>query len=195
MSNSIIERFYTAFKEQNASEMAACYHPDVIFNDPAFKNLNYREVTAMWEMLIKRANGNLSIEHHSVMEDNELGQCTWEAEYEFSKTGNAVHNIIHATMQFKDGKIITRHLSNDILHGITRAAVLRFAQEAQMVVEERAFTIDEAKDADEAFITSASTFVMPVVEIDGVQLGEGMPGNVAARLREIYLDESRRTAV
>ena len=95
----------------------------------------------------------------------------------------------------KDGKIITRHLSNDILHGITRAAVLRFAKEAQMVVEERAFTIDEAKDADEAFITSASTFVMPVVEIDGALLGEGVPGTVAARLREIYLDESRRTAV
>ncbi|MEO9824751.1 MAG: D-amino-acid transaminase [Paracoccaceae bacterium] len=95
----------------------------------------------------------------------------------------------------KDGKIITRHLSNDILHGITRAAVLRFAKEAQMVVEERAFTIDEAKEADEAFITSASTFVMPVVEIDGASLGSGAPGSVALRLREIYLDESRRTAV
>ena len=95
----------------------------------------------------------------------------------------------------KDGKIITRHLSNDILHGITRAAVLRFAKEAQMIVEERAFTIDEAKDADEAFITSASTFVMPVVEIDGAALGGGTPGPVAARLREIYLDESRKTAV
>ena len=64
-----------------------------------------------------------------------------------------------------------------------------------MVVEERAFTIDEAKDADEAFITSASTFVMPVVEIDGAPLGDGAPGSVAARLREIYLDESRKTAV
>ena len=95
----------------------------------------------------------------------------------------------------KDGKIITRHLSNDILHGITRAAVLRFAKEAQMVVEERAFTIEEAQAADEAFITSASTFVMPVVEIDGTSLGEGVPGPVAARLREIYLDESRRTAI
>ena len=95
----------------------------------------------------------------------------------------------------KDGKIITRHLSNEILHGITRAAVLRFAKEAQMIVEERAFTIDEAKDADEAFITSASTFVMPVVEIDGAQLGGGAPGPVATRLREIYLDESRKTAI
>lgn len=95
----------------------------------------------------------------------------------------------------KGNKIITRPTSNDILHGITRAAVLRFAREAQMEVEERLFTMDEAKEADEAFITSASTFVMPVVEIDGVQIGEGTPGKVAPRLREIYLDESRKAAV
>ncbi|MEM9970927.1 MAG: D-amino-acid transaminase [Pseudomonadota bacterium] len=95
----------------------------------------------------------------------------------------------------KGNKIITRHLSNDILHGITRAAVLRFAREAQMEVEERAFTIDEAKAADEAFVTSASTFVMPVVEIDGAPVGDGTVGKVATRLREIYLDESRKVAI
>lgn len=95
----------------------------------------------------------------------------------------------------KGGKIITRHLSTDILHGITRAAVLRFAREAQMEVEERSFTIEEAQDADEAFITSASSFVMPVVEIDGKPLGDGAPGSVALRLREIYLDESRKFAI
>ena len=95
----------------------------------------------------------------------------------------------------KDGKIITRQLSNDILHGITRAAVLRFAREAQMVVEERLFTIDEAKAADEAFITSASTFVHPVVEVDGISLGDGTPGPVAKRLREIYLEESLKAAI
>jgi D-alanine transaminase len=95
----------------------------------------------------------------------------------------------------KDGKIITRPLSNDILHGITRAAVLRLAEEAQMQIEERLFTIDEAKEADEAFTTSASAFVMPVVEIDGVQLGDGTPGALATRLREIYLDEARAKAI
>lgn len=95
----------------------------------------------------------------------------------------------------KNGVIVTRQLSNDILHGITRAAVLRFAAEAQMKVEERPFTIDEAQAADEAFITSASTFVMPVVEIDGTPLGSGTPGPVATRLREIYLEESRKAAV
>ena len=95
----------------------------------------------------------------------------------------------------KGNRIITRQLSNDILHGITRAAVLRFALEAQMEVEERPFTIAEAQQADEAFITSAATFVMPVVEIDGAKVGTGAPGKVAARLREIYLDESLKAAV
>ncbi|AHM03333.1 D-alanine aminotransferase [Roseibacterium elongatum DSM 19469] len=95
----------------------------------------------------------------------------------------------------KNGTLITRHLGNEILHGITRAAVLRFAREAQMTVEERPFTIDEAKEADEAFITSASAFVMPVVELDGQTIGAGAPGAVSARLREIYLDEMRKAAV
>lgn len=95
----------------------------------------------------------------------------------------------------RNGRIITRELSSDILHGITRAAVLRFAKEAQMVVEERSFSIEEAQGADEAFVTSASTFVMPVVEIDGAAVGGGKPGPVAARLREIYLEESLKAAV
>ncbi|MCR9149298.1 MAG: D-amino-acid transaminase [Rhodobacteraceae bacterium] len=93
------------------------------------------------------------------------------------------------------GRIVTRDLSSDILHGITRAAVLRFAREAQMEVEERPFTLAEAQAADEAFITSASTFVMPVVEIDGQAVGAGTPGPVATRLREIYIEESRRAAI
>ena len=95
----------------------------------------------------------------------------------------------------KDGTIVTRHLGEEILHGITRAAVLRLAREAQMKVEERSFTVAEAQDADEAFVTSASAFVMPVVEVDGVPVGDGAPGRVARRLREIYLEESRAKAV
>ena len=95
----------------------------------------------------------------------------------------------------KDGKIITRELSTDILHGITRAAVLRFAREAQMEVEERSFSIEEAQQAEEAFITSASSFVTPVVQIDGAKVGDGKPGARTTRLREIYLDESLKKAV
>ena len=95
----------------------------------------------------------------------------------------------------KAGTIVTRQLSNAILHGITRSAVLRFAREAQMKVEERPFTIAEAQEAAEAFITSASTFVHPVVQVDGVSLGDGTPGPVARRLREIYIEESLKSAV
>jgi D-alanine transaminase len=95
----------------------------------------------------------------------------------------------------KAGVLVTRNLSNDILHGITRAAVMRLAREAQMTVEERPFSIAEAQDAAEAFVTSASSFVMPVVEIDGARLGSGAPGPVARRMREIYIDEARAAAI
>ena len=95
----------------------------------------------------------------------------------------------------KGNRIITRALSHDILHGITRAAVLRFAAEAQMEVEERNFTIAEAQAADEAFVTSASAFVMPVVEIDGAPVGTGRVGTLTPRLREIYLDEMHKAAI
>ena len=93
------------------------------------------------------------------------------------------------------GRIITRNLGPEILAGITRTAVLRFAREAQMEIQERPFTPDEARAADEAFVTSATSFVMPVVEIDGTALGDGAPGPVARRLREIYIEESRRAAI
>ena len=108
--------------------------------------------------------------------------------------GKVTEGTSNNTYIVKGGKIITRELSHDILHGITRAAVLRFAREAQMSVEERAFTIAEAQEADEAFCTSASSFVMPVVEIDGKAIGTGTPGPIASRLREIYIEESLKTA-
>lgn len=95
----------------------------------------------------------------------------------------------------KGNRIITRQLTNDILHGITRTAVLRFAAEAQFEIEERPFTPAEAQAADEAFSTAASIFVMPVVEVDGKAVGTGKPGPVATRLREIYLDEMRKAAI
>ena len=94
-----------------------------------------------------------------------------------------------------NGAIVTRDLSSAILHGITRAAVLRLAREAQLRVEERPFTLAEATAAAEAFMTAASAFVTPVVEIDGQAIGDGRPGPVTRRLRELYLEEARRGAV
>lgn len=113
----------------------------------------------------------------------------------FVEDGHVTEGTSNNAYIIKGNRIITRQLSHDILHGITRAAVLRFAVEAQMEVEERPFTIAEAQGADEAFITSASAFVMPVVEVDGVAVGTGAPGKIAARLREIYLEEMLKSAI
>ncbi|OCX61024.1 D-amino acid aminotransferase [Thioclava sp. SK-1] len=113
----------------------------------------------------------------------------------FVEDGKVTEGSSNNAYIVKNGQIITRELSHDILHGITRASVLKMAAEAQMEVVERAFTIEEAQNADEAFYTSASSFVMPVVEIDGKALKDGKPGPIAARLREIYLEESKKTAV
>lgn len=113
----------------------------------------------------------------------------------FVEDGTVTEGTSNNAYIVKGNRIVTRPLSSDILHGITRVAVLRFAAEAQMEVEERPFTIAEAQAADEAFITSASAFVMPVVEIDGQAVGTGKPGRVVPRLREIYLEEMRKAAI
>jgi D-alanine transaminase len=87
----------------------------------------------------------------------------------------------------ENGTLITRHLGHEILAGITRKAVLQLAQEQSIKIEERAFSMQEANTAREAFITSATTFVMPVTSIDGQPVGDGKPGDITLRLREIYI--------
>jgi len=95
----------------------------------------------------------------------------------------------------QDDVLVTRQNGSEILPGCTRKAVVRLAEERQLRVEERAFTVAEALAAKEAFITSASSFVQPVVSIDGKPVGNGKPGAMASRLREIYIDFARATAV
>ena len=92
------------------------------------------------------------------------------------------------------GVVVTRHLGTEILHGITRDAVLRLSREHQIAVEERPFTVEEANRAAEAFITSASSFVIPVIGIDGETIGGGRPGPITTRLREIYIESARASA-
>jgi D-alanine transaminase len=91
----------------------------------------------------------------------------------------------------KDNTVITRPLSNRILAGCTRRALFRLSQEHGVKIEERLFTPDEAYAADEAFLTSASQFVMPIVEIDGKRVGGGQPGPVSRKLRELFLEEAQ----
>lgn len=93
-----------------------------------------------------------------------------------------------------DGTLITRQLGNDILHGITRRAVLELAKQENLTIEERPFSVEEAYEAAEAFISSASSFVMPVVKIDGHILGNGVPGPTASKLRALYIELAKAEA-
>jgi len=94
----------------------------------------------------------------------------------------------------QDDVIVTRQNGSEILPGCTRKAVVKLAEERQLRVEERPFSIDEALKAKEAFITSASSFVQAVVKIDGKPVADGKPGPMTSRLREIYIDFARATA-
>ncbi len=86
----------------------------------------------------------------------------------------------------RDGKLITHPLGRDILGGITRSVVIDVLKSQGLAFEERAFTVDEAYAAREAFITSASRIVLPVVSIDGKPVGNGAPGLIATALRREY---------
>jgi D-alanine transaminase len=88
----------------------------------------------------------------------------------------------------KDGIIVTRKANHDILNGITRQAVLRLTNTAGVSFQERSFTLDEARAASEAFLTSSSGHVLPITRIDDSVVGDGKPGPVTRRLRDVYLD-------
>lgn len=88
----------------------------------------------------------------------------------------------------KDNTIITRALSNAILPGIRRKVILKMAREHSVALLERSFTVEEACAADEAFMSSATTLVMPIVEIDGRPVADGKPGRLTKQLRAMYVE-------
>lgn len=93
-----------------------------------------------------------------------------------------------------EGELVTRPLGNDILAGVTRGTVAKVAATLQLKLTERPFTIAEARRAREAFMTSATSFVTPIVRIDGKAVGEGKPGDTARRLRAEYFRAVSETA-
>jgi limonene-1,2-epoxide hydrolase len=105
-NEQIIEEFYAAFSAQNAETMASCYHPDVVFEDPAFGKLHGKDAADMWHMLIERAKGNLHVEFSDIHANAQSGTAKWTATYHFSKTNRNVVNKIKAYFEFKDGLII-----------------------------------------------------------------------------------------
>ncbi|MGB3467521.1 MAG: nuclear transport factor 2 family protein [Cyclobacteriaceae bacterium] len=103
----VIRNFYEAFDRLDAEGMAACYHKEVVFEDPAFGVLKGQRAGDMWRMLCESQKGkDFRIEYSDIQYDGKTGTAHWEAYYEFSKTARKVHNKIDATFQFKDGLII-----------------------------------------------------------------------------------------
>jgi D-alanine transaminase len=95
----------------------------------------------------------------------------------------------------QDGVLVTHPLDDEALHGITQAALKELAAREGIAIDIRRFTVDEAKQAAEAMNSSASGFVMPVTRIDGVHIGDGKPGPITRKLREIYIEFARSSAV
>ncbi len=115
-------------------------------------------------------------------------QDAWMVEDEHITEGTSTNAFIVTA----DGKIKTRALGNDILHGITRRSILRLARREQIEILEQAFTVKETRDAAEAFATGSSFFVLPVVQIDGYKIGDGKPGPITTMLRKIYIEEAKK---
>jgi len=120
-NSTLIRTFYEAFARRDAEAMAACYHDDVQFSDPVFRDLRGVHAGNMWRMLCGRA-ADLKVEASAIAADGVAGSAHWEAWYTFSATGRKVHNKIDARFRFQDGKII-EHLDTFPLWKWTRMAL------------------------------------------------------------------------
>ncbi len=105
-NEDLLTRFYTAFQNHDGEAMAACYHPEATFSDPAFPDLKGNEPGMMWKMLTSRA-ADLEIRFSDIRADDEAGTAHWEADYTFSTTNRKVNNVIDAAFTFEDGLIRT----------------------------------------------------------------------------------------
>jgi D-alanine transaminase len=95
----------------------------------------------------------------------------------------------------RDGKLRTRDTQANILRGVTRTAILDLLQHEGLELDERPFSVEDARQAREAFFTAAGAFVMPAVSIDGAKIGDGKPGAVTSRLRRLYIERARAEAI
>jgi ketosteroid isomerase-like protein len=100
----VVNRFYEAFARRDAADMAACYHPDATFEDPAFGPLDREAACAMWAMLLGRS-ADLAISHQLLDESGSVVTARWEARYTFVRTGRPVLNRVQATFTLEDGLI------------------------------------------------------------------------------------------
>ena len=166
---------FTQAKTVIANKMAETGAKVVTVEDLRWKRRDIKSVALLAQVLAKQAAAEAGVAEAWMVEDGAVTEGS-------SST---------AFIVTKDGRLVTRPLSTALLPGITRAAVMRLSAETGLTVEERLFSVDEAHAAAEAFSTSASAFVMPVVAIDGRPIGDGVPGPVARRLRELYIAMAR----
>jgi ketosteroid isomerase-like protein len=117
----LIHHFYTSFKNKDFKSMQACYADDATFSDAVFKNLNAKEVRAMWQMLLTKGK-DLKIEFGEIKADEKSGTAHWDAYYTFSATGNKVVNKIDAHFEFENGKII-KHIDDFNFHKWAKQAL------------------------------------------------------------------------
>lgn len=123
LMKSIIQQFYDAFSNLDAEGMAACYHDDVVFEDPAFGMLKGDRVKNMWRMLLtNQTKITFKVTSSGVCMDENTGLAHWEALYVFPKTNRNVHNKVNAEFKFKDGKIIA-HKDSFSLYGWSKQAL------------------------------------------------------------------------
>ena len=104
-------------------------------------------------------------------------------------TSQNAHIVTH------DGVLVSHPLNRTILHGVTRAAMVELLAEAGVTLEERPFSVEEAELAREAFVSSASLFIMPVTSINGKKIGDGKSGPISSALRNAYLDWAKNNAI
>ena len=106
-NEQLIESFYAAFLRRDPTAMIACYAPDIRFSDPVFRDLAGPRVGAMWRMLGQGVR-RIEMTYRDIHADDRTGRAHWEARYIFTPTGREVHNIIDASFELRDGKIV-RH--------------------------------------------------------------------------------------
>lgn len=103
-NKELITKFYAAFQQRDWKTMHSCYHKEIAFYDPAFRQLKGTDVLAMWHMLCLNAK-DFALTFSNVSANENQGSCDWKASYSFSKTGRKVDNVIKANFTFKDGLI------------------------------------------------------------------------------------------
>jgi D-alanine transaminase len=140
--------------------------------DLRWKRRDIKSIGLLAQVLAKQAAAEAGVNEAWMVEDGLV-----------TEGGSSTAFIITA-----DRKVVTRPLSTAVLPGITRLSVMRLSQESGLTIEERPFSVEEALAAAEAFYTSASSLVMPIVRIDGKPVGNGKPGAQTRRLRALYLE-------